>query len=440
MNNAKFRKILSLVTASTLISSMVFSSCSILPAESTTEETVATSETTVVTTETTEATTTTTETTEATTTTTEETSATTTETTAVFPANDELNNLKNVNGNVYINEDAQYSAVVNELLKQTDKGTINGSLIVATDTDVIFASGTGLKGIDDKEVTPYTVYEAGSISKSFAAVCVMKLVEDGKLTLNTTLGEIFPEYKNCKRFDKNSKITVSDLLNMRSGIPDDPVKFFGVDLALSYVQDENRTPEESQRDFYKKVEGKTYMECLFSCELGFDPGTQYEFADNNYYILALIVEAKADMPYEDYVYQTILKPCAMSSTTSMAYGDVTAALPKDTFYNPCEGSMGAKDIHSTVVDILNFDRALFGGKILKSDTSKVLLTPTDNYAGGWTVESTGLYHCEGDTFAFHGHNYVFEQNGKRYYVIMFTAVGDKSPENVWKSISPLLGK
>ena len=146
------------------------------------------------------------------------------------------------------------------------------------------------------------------------------------------------------------------------------------------------------------------------------------------------------MPYEDYVNKVILTPCAMTSSSSMAYGDITAALPKDTFYNPFEGSMGAKDIHSTVTDILNFDRALFGGKLLKSDTSKVLLTPADTYAGGWTVETNGLYHCESDTFAFHGHNYVFEQNGKRYCVIMFTAVGDKSPENVWKSISPLLGK
>ena len=439
MNNAKFRKVLSLVTASTLISAMVLSSCTFIQTETAAEETTAASETTTETTETTVATTTS-ETTEATTTATEETSATTSETTAALPQNDEISKLKNVNGNVWINEDAQYSAVVNELLKQTDKGAISGSLIVATDTDVIFASGTGLKDINGKEVTPYTTYEAGSISKSFAAVCIMKLVEDGKLTLNTTLGEIFPEYKNCKRFDKNSKITVSDLLYMRSGIPDDPVKFFGVDLALSYVQDENRTPEESQRDFYKKVEGKTYMECLFSCELGFDPGTQYEFADANYYILALIVEDVAGMPYEDYVNKVILAPCAMTSSSSMAYGDITAALPKDTFYNPFEGSMGAKDIHSTVTDILNFDRALFGGKLLKSDTSKVLLTPADTYAGGWTVETNGLYHCESDTFAFHGHNYVFEQNGKRYYVIMFTALGDKSPENVWKSISPLLGK
>ena len=438
MNNAKFRKILSLVTASTLVTAMLLSSCMMAPAEATTEETSATTEATTTTTETTVATTTT-ETTEATTTTTEEeTSETTSETAAALPADDEISKLKNVNGNVWINEDTQYSAVVNELLKQADKGNINGSLIVATDTDVIFASGTGLKDINGDVVTPYTTYEAGSISKSFAAVCVMKLVEDGKISLDSTLGDFFPEYKNCKRFDRNSKITVSDLLYMRSGLPDDPIIFFGVDLALSYVQDENRTPEESQRDFYKKVEGKTYMECLFSCELGFDPGTQYEFADVNYYVLALIVEDVTGKPYEDYVNQTILKPCAMTASSSMAYGDITAALPKDTFYNPFEGSKGAKDIHSTVVDVLKFDRALFGGKILKSDTSKVLLTPNGNYACGWTVEQGSLYHCDGDTFAFHGHNYVFEQNGKRYYVIMFTATGDKSPENVWKSISPLL--
>ena len=437
MNNAKIRKVLSLVTVVSLMSSVVLTSCMSAPTEETS------SETTEVTTETTVATTTTVETTEATTTTTTEeteTSETTTETTAAIPMDDEISKLKNVNGNVWVNEDAQYSAVVNELLKQTDKGAINGSLIVATDTDVIFASGTGLMDNNGNVVTPYTVYEAGSVSKSFAAVCIMKLAEEGKLSLDNTLGDFFPEYKDCKRFDKNSKITVRDLLNMRSGIPDDPVSFFGVDLALSYVQDENRTPDDKQRDFYKKVEGKTYMECLFTCQLESEPGTAYKFTDANYYILALIVEDVTGKPYEDYVNQTILKPCAMTSSSSVSYGDVNAALPKDTFYNPAEGSKGTKDIHSTVYDILKFDRALFGGKILKSDSSKTLLTPVDNYACGWFVEPDGLIHCDGDTFAFHAHNYVFEKNGQRYYVIMFTATGDKSAENVWKAVSPLLGK
>ena len=447
MNNGKFRKALCLFTVPALLSAMLLPSCMAAPTEissSLSEETVVTSETTTETSETTEVTTATTsaETTEETTVaaTTEESSAISSETTAAVPSGDELNKLKNVGGNIWINEDPQYSAIVNELLAQTQNGSVTGSFVVANDTDIIFAAGKGILDNNGNEVTPYTTYEAGSISKSFAAVCILKLAEEGKLSLKNTLGDFFPEYNYCQRYDKNSKITVNDLLYMRSGIPGDPLKFFGADLALELIQDENRTPDEKQRAFYKKVEGKIYMECLFTCELESEPGTKYQFTDANYYVLAAIVEDVTGKPYEEYVNEVILKPCAMANSSSMSYGDVNAQLPKDTFYNPFEGSKGSADIHSSAIDILKYDRALFGGKILKPDSLKTLLTPADLYSCGWNIETDGLIHNEGDTYAFHAHNYVFDNTGKRYYVIAFTVIGDKCPENIWKSISPVLGK
>ena len=90
---------------------------------------------------------------------------------------DELNKMKTDN-NIYYSENEDYSSIVKWLKYEFEENDIRGTVIVATDDEVLFAAGARLLDVDGNEVTPFTTYEIGSCSKAFVGVCIMKLVED----------------------------------------------------------------------------------------------------------------------------------------------------------------------------------------------------------------------------------------------------------------------
>ncbi|MCR5803947.1 MAG: beta-lactamase family protein [Clostridia bacterium] len=100
---------------------------------------------------------------------------------------DELAKMK-TESNVYYSENEDYDSIVKWLRYEVQETDFRGTVIVATDDEVLFTAGARLLDVDGNEVTPFTTYEIGSCSKALTAVCVMKLVEDGKLKITDSLG------------------------------------------------------------------------------------------------------------------------------------------------------------------------------------------------------------------------------------------------------------
>src|SRR5947207_338565 len=100
-------------------------------------------------------------------------------------------------------------------LLEKNKGM--GSLTLAKDGKVLYSRSFGYSQINGNEKKPLTVetkYRIGSITKTFTAVMIFQLVEEGKLKLTDTLDKFFPQIPNANR------ITIAQILNHRSGIPD----------------------------------------------------------------------------------------------------------------------------------------------------------------------------------------------------------------------------
>ena len=349
----------------------------------------------------------------------------------------QIKKLSNVQGNIWINEDEKYKDALGMLPSQLkDNVSIRGSLIIATDDDVIVASGTRLKDKDGNEVDPHTTYEIGSVTKSMTAVCIMKLVEEGKIKLDDTLGDFFPEYGSCAHYGEVSKVTVRNLLRMRSGICDyvnDPEAFWGEETGKELVGKGNVT-EEDFRNFFGKYGGKI-VERAFCVKPGFEPDVKFEYSNTNYTILAEIIEKKSGMSYDKFMEETIFKPCGMTDTTSMKDGNVTASIKKDAWYNTCNSSKGCGDVHSSVVDLLKYHRALFGGCLLSEESMKEIMNFVDGYGFGWQQMDLWTMHG-GTTQAFSTFNGVYEKNGKKIYVIM---CANYNEECVLQAIVPLSG-
>ena len=316
------------------------------------------------------------------------------------------------------NPEAKYSA-----LTELYSGSVcAGTLVVATDKDIIYLYAEDATEKDGKTVTSQdTVFDIASCSKTFTAVAVLQLVEKGKLDLYNTLDKFFPEYETGK------KITVNDLLHMRSGIPDycnNPDPFWNIsgaeaaDKKLSEIYLDKTTDEE-------------FMQSLYKAPLGFEPGTQYEYSNSNYHLLAFIIEKVSGMKYCDYVKKNIFDKCGMKKTTSMATGDMTyqpvefdelvqyGFSDKDGYPacpNNCRGDGG---IHSCLTDMVAFDRALFTGKLLNKNSMEILLKAEEGYCCGLMKEKDGYSH-DGSSMSCHCNNRIIESEeyGHIYVITM----------------------
>ena len=346
---------------------------------------------------------------------------------------DELSKMKTDN-NIYYSENEDYDSIVKWLKYEVEETDIRGTVIVATDDEVLFAAGARLLDVDGNEVTPYTTYEIGSCTKAFTAVCIMKLVEDGKLKITNTLGDIYPDYSSYPNFEKVSKITISDLLHMRTGLIDyvnNPDKFLGEERVYEIIgPDLAATPwAESYTKMESIIDDELFLELIFTNDMTIEPDVEYSYNNSNYHLLSLIVENVSGKSYEEYINEVIFEPCKMTSTLAVSGEPVMASYkydPELDYLKDPEFLMGAGDIHTNAVDMVKFDRALFGGYLLDEDSMKEVLNFIDGYGCGWENEMGYIGH-RGAIPRFQTSNFILEKDGKKLYVLTFANLGeDKS--------------
>lgn len=299
-----------------------------------------------------------------------------------------------------------------ELVKSNEGKKSNGVMVVATDKDVIYLYCE--EAVEKDGTTPVsqnTIFDIGSVSKTFTAVSILQLAEQGKLSLDDKLEKYFPEYETGK------DITVYNLLHMSSGISDylnNPDPFWnisGADAANQKISD----------ILMDKVTDEDLLNAMYQAPLEFEPGTKCSYSNTNYRLLAFIIEQVTGMRYCDYVKKNIFDKCGMTKTTSMATGDLTYVpldfedLVKYKFtdengYPVCpNNTRGDGGIHSCLTDMLAFDRALFGGKLLNKDSMKTLLTNDNGYCCGLFGGDRNFYH-DGSSLTCSANNEIAESD------------------------------
>lgn len=188
------------------------------------------------------------------------------------------------------------------LKKITDFGTPQGiSLAVVRDNQVIYSKGFGWVDRPRKiAATPDAVYHWYSITKIVTAIAVFQLQEKGALQLDDSVVRYLTFFKVKYPSDSCKIITIRNLLNHSSGLPD--AKF---DL-VKWVH-YNGEPPVNQTAFVKKILPK-YSKLMF------EPGDYSRYTNIGYMLLGAIIEKVTGQAYEDYVRQNILVPLGMNHT------------------------------------------------------------------------------------------------------------------------------
>lgn len=255
-----------------------------------------------------------------------------------------------------------------------DYGFFNGSLLVAEGGEVIFKKGYGFANMEwQLPNTPDTKFRIASITKGFTAMLVLQLVEQGKLTLEGKITDYLPDYRR----DTGDKITLHQLLNHTSGIPD-------------YTSKPGFFPANSRH--FIAVEDFIAQHC--SDDLAFEPGSEFAYSNSGYHILGGIIEKVTGQTYEQVLKTQILLPAGMNQS---GYDKSNDILPKraagyekslpgyeNAEYVDMSLPYAAGSLYSTVEDLYRWDRILYSDKLLSEPYMKMLFKRGErDYGYGW---------------------------------------------------------
>ena len=199
------------------------------------------------------------------------------------------------------------------------------SLVVVKDGTVVYNNAFGYSdGPNGVKADTDTVYHWWSMTKIPTAIAIMQLREQGKLKLDEAVTQYLPWFDVTYPSESNSAITVRNLLQHTSGLPDT------IPAMIGWVHYDDATRD--QTEIVKK-----YLPDFK--ELKFEPGEKAVYSNFNYMVLGAIIEAVSGQPYETYITENILQPLGMSQTgfvytRSMGENEAYGTLPVVHFYTP----------------------------------------------------------------------------------------------------------
>lgn len=265
-----------------------------------------------------------------------------------------------------------------------------GSVLISKDNHIIYQKSFGYANVDErKKNTEKSIFSIASLTKSLTAVGVMKLVEDGNLTLETPISTYFPDFMP----DFSKEITIQHLLNNSSGIE--------ANIGRTDDNGNGLMPVETPITFNE------LLEKFKASKLKFEPGTGYDYNNFGYLLLANIIEIVSGQSYANFMEQAVFKPAGMKNTSIAFFNSLNQkAQPYlglgmtefKKFNSPFHSSWlkGAADMNSTTVDLFKFMQALDNGTLLKSASANKLYTSTqamgvnEMASGlGWVIDKKG---------------------------------------------------
>ncbi len=287
------------------------------------------------------------------------------------------------------------------------------AISVIKDGKPFYAKGFGARNL--KKNIPFdkdTLFGIGSISKSFTALGIMQLVEQGKVDLQRPV----KKYIDFKLGDKNNPIKVHHLLTHSTGFPELLGTIVALTRRLGFI--ENIIPMSSWNDYMLFINGA-------GTEVVDIPEKCFFYNNDMFTCLGLIIEKVSGMRVEEYIRENILKPLGMNRSTYMREdydndnNTITNYLPLDE-----EGSLKESDppidkfiyaaggLLSSVNELQNYLIALMNegkqgeSQILQKSSIDKMWTPYNK-----TPESYG----QGETW--YGYGWMVEKDFFGYEVI-----------------------
>jgi CubicO group peptidase (beta-lactamase class C family) len=233
----------------------------------------------------------------------------------------------------------------------SEAGVPGAGIALVRSDGVEWEGGIGLADRDRKTpVTAATHFRVGSISKTFIAVALVQLYEDGLIDLEATVHEIAPDIAIDNPWEESHPVRVIHILQHTAGFDD-------MHFNERYVP-----PGEADRS----LENVLALNPA-SRRVRWPPGTRMSYSNPGYAVAGLLIEKTAQQPYEDYIKREIFDPLQMT-TSSFRLEAADEALLAQGYHGPSGPPVPlrriylrpAGNLHSSAKEMARFVRMLLG--------------------------------------------------------------------------------
>jgi CubicO group peptidase (beta-lactamase class C family) len=283
------------------------------------------------------------------------------------------------------------------------------SYAIVSNGKIIDSGAYGYANVELKaRVTSHTLFNIGSIGKTFTANAIMLLQKDGKLSINDPISKYLDSLP-----ESWSNITVGHLLTHTSGIKDYAHDFPG----YSFIE----------KDRKQEITEAQFIHMATNLPLNFSPGERWAYSNSNFVLLGFIIHKLAGKPTGDFMKERIFTPAAMKETR---YTDVREIiLNRSTGYLLDEddsnklingiyvsnffSKMGDMGILTTATDLARWSIAQDNATILDRQTLEQMWTPSKlnngleakgilgiSYGTGWALADHRGYKEVGHSGSF----------------------------------------
>ncbi len=237
------------------------------------------------------------------------------------------------------------------------------SVAVLRGSDTLVMKGYGDASVElHRPATASTVYRIGSITKQFTSSEIMRLAERGKLSIDDPITKYLPDVPTHGQI-----ITIRRLLNHTSGI-------------------HNYTSEPSWRGTWgQQLSPRQIVAFVDHDSLDFKPGDRWSYSNTGYVLLGMIIEKVTGETYANYLEHDLFKPLGLTQTSycpsrpsDPTFADGYAAgsgTAKPAEYLDMTHPHGAGALCSTVRDLVKWQRALMGGRVVNARSYALMTTP-----------------------------------------------------------------
>jgi CubicO group peptidase (beta-lactamase class C family) len=312
-------------------------------------------------------------------------------------------------------------------------GTVAGaSVAVVRGHDTIVVKGYGKASLElDVPTPPHAVYEIGSVTKQFTAAGILQLVEQGKLDLDADVRTYLPDYDTQGR-----TIPVRRLLDHTSGIRGyTEIPEFGEIMV-----------HELPRDSLVRIFARKPFD--------FEPGEEQIYNNSAYFLLGLIIEKVSGTPYEQYVRSNLFERAAMQDAHYCSVREIqrnkVEGYDMDSAGLVIKGYLdhtwpyAAGSLCASAVDLVAWNQALHGGRILGREMYREMITPDTlndgtrlRYAKGLATNPRAGHpalHHGGGINGFLSSNLYFPEDSLSI-VVLFNTAGREAPDAVADAIA-----
>ena len=239
---------------------------------------------------------------------------------------------------------------INELVKQ-HFGTEHEpgvAIMVVKDGDIAYQLTRGIANINTRErITPQSNFRLASVTKHMTALAVLMLSDWGKVDLDVSLNEFFPDFPQY-----GDKITPRMLIHHTSGL-----------LAYeSLIKADEKTPLVGDQPIEQVVDADVLELIKKTDQTYFTPGTDWRYSNTGYALLALIIEKASSVSFPQFLKHNIFDPLGMTNTLAYAHDSIEVSHRayghsrtengwEVTDQSPTSAVLGDGGVYSSLIDL-----------------------------------------------------------------------------------------